>query len=628
MTTVLNLEHERVDDIPLIIGLCNRLGLPDILDRHLGTHGHQQGLNNGQLATGWLGYILSQADHRKSAVQEWADGLQHTLGKLLGQPIRSGEFNDDRLGGVLARLSNDEAWVAIERELWAATVTVYEMALTGVRLDSTTSYGYHQVQDGGLMQYGHSKDHRPDLPQLKLMAAAAEPSGHVIASDVLAGQQADDPLYVPMIKRVRDILGQSGLLYAGDAKMAALSTRAYIIHGKDDYLVPLPMTGDTATSFLQWLDAVVDGAQCATLVWDQDQLVAAGYEFSREQSAVVDDKSVTWMERVLMVRSTALAERDAKVMMERLTQAEAKLNALTPEPGRGKRQFRQQEPLQATVEALLTRYDAQGLLTVAWERQEHHVTRYLKPGKPTPDSPTRVETQVRYVITSVQRDETAIQTRHYRLGWRAYATSAAQSRLPFAQAIQHYRQGWCLEQDFHLVKDAPLGLSPLFVWQDDQIKGLVRLLTLALRLLTLIETQVRQGLTQDQAVLSGLYEGQPSRTTDRPTGKRILKAFVRANITLTGVTLDSGQTWHITPLSALHQKILAYLRLPILLYTHGRTPLNRGGDATCRNWGPLAQSGLICQINQETPSGPTDRILPQFRLSRKWTGRQGKHQRP
>jgi transposase len=567
MTTVLNLKHERVDDIPLIIGLCNRLGLPEILNRHLGTHRHQQGLNNGQLATGWLGHILSQADHRKSAVQEWADDLAQTLGKLLGTPIRPGEFNDDRLGGVLTRLSDDQAWSAIERDLWASTVTVYEMPLTGVRLDSTTSYGYHQVQDDGLMQYGHSKDHRPDLPQLKVMAAAAEPSGHLIASDIVAGQKADDPLYVPMIKRVRSILGQSGLLYAGDVKMAALSTRADIVNGQDDYLVPLPMTGHTATSFPKWLDAIVDGEQCATLVWDQGQLVAAGYEFSRDLSATIEDKLVTWTERVLIVRSTALAKRDATVMTNRLAQAKAKLKALTPEPGRGKRQFRTERTLRTAVDALLTRYDVQGLLTVQWERQEQHITRYLKPGRPTADSPTRIDTQVRYVITAVQRDETAIQARYLRLGWRPYATSAIPERFPFTHAMQHYRQGWGVERDFHLVKDAPLGLSPLFVWRDDQIKGLVRLLTLALRLLTLIETQVRQGLAQGQAVLSGLYEGQPTRTTDRPTGKRILKAFARAKITLTKVLLDSGQTSHITPLSDLHRQILAYLQLPLSLYT-------------------------------------------------------------
>ena len=79
------------------------------------------------------------------------------------------------------------------------------------------------------MQHGYSKDHRPDLPQLKLMAAAAEPSGHLLACDVLAGHNADDPLYLPMLARVRQIVGKSGLLYTGDSKMAALETRADIV---------------------------------------------------------------------------------------------------------------------------------------------------------------------------------------------------------------------------------------------------------------------------------------------------------------------------------------------------------------------------------------------------------------
>jgi transposase len=117
------------------------------------------------------------------------------------------------------------------------------------------------------------------------------------------------------------------------------------------------------------------------------------------------------------------------------------------------------------------------------------------------------------------------------------------------------------------VKDLPLGLGPLFVWKDNQIKGMVRLLTLTLRLLTLIEYQVRRRLTEEQATLTGLYEGQPSRSTDQPTGKRILKAFARAKITLLRVELDTGVEWHMTPLSPLHKQILGYLRLPLSLYT-------------------------------------------------------------
>ena len=100
--------HERVDDIPLIIGLANKLHLAAVLDHHMGTHRLHQGLHNGQLAVGWLAYILSQADHRKSAVRDWANSMPHTLAHLLGHPVREVEFSDDRLGGVLYRLSDDE----------------------------------------------------------------------------------------------------------------------------------------------------------------------------------------------------------------------------------------------------------------------------------------------------------------------------------------------------------------------------------------------------------------------------------------------------------------------------------------------------------------------------------------
>jgi len=43
MAKKLSLIHERVDDIPLLIGLAQRLCLTEILDRHLGNHGNHQG---------------------------------------------------------------------------------------------------------------------------------------------------------------------------------------------------------------------------------------------------------------------------------------------------------------------------------------------------------------------------------------------------------------------------------------------------------------------------------------------------------------------------------------------------------------------------------------------------------
>jgi transposase len=167
----------------------------------------------------------------------------------------------------------------------------------------------------------------------------------------------------------------------------------------------------------------------------------------------------------------------------------------------------------------------------------------------------------------VQRNEEAIATRRHRLGWRVQVTNAPMDRLPLPQAVRHYRGGWSLERDFHLRKDLPLGLSPLFVWKAKQITGMTRLLTLALRLLTLLETQVRRGLEQTQEPVAGLYEGAPTRTTERPTGTRILQAFARAQITLTPVRMGRSTSWYLTPLSPLHVQLLRHLHLPPSLYT-------------------------------------------------------------
>jgi transposase len=172
MTENLTLSHERVDDIPVLIGLEQQLGLAELLDRCVGNHGLHQGLSNGMLAIMWMAFIGSEGDHRKSTVQDWAERHGEVLERLVQQPIRTVEFSDDRLGIVLRRLSRSTEWEGLEQDLWAKTVAVSDLDLSGVRLDSTTAYGYHTPTEEGVMQLGHSKDHRPDLAQVKVMAAA------------------------------------------------------------------------------------------------------------------------------------------------------------------------------------------------------------------------------------------------------------------------------------------------------------------------------------------------------------------------------------------------------------------------------------------------------------------------
>jgi hypothetical protein len=79
MTKELAVITERVDDLPVLIASLEKLELAALTDQHMGWHGNWQGLSPGQVLTGWLAHILSEADHRLNQVQEWAGKRLETL---------------------------------------------------------------------------------------------------------------------------------------------------------------------------------------------------------------------------------------------------------------------------------------------------------------------------------------------------------------------------------------------------------------------------------------------------------------------------------------------------------------------------------------------------------------------
>src|SRR5213593_2340755 len=227
---------ERVDDIPLLIEQMQRMGLPTLFDTHFPTHGNWTGLSLGWGSTIWLSSMLSRGDHRMVHVEPWVAKRLWPLGVTTGQSIKRVDFTDDRLEIVLRRLSDDTRWAAFASALNQHTVRVYDLSTARVHVDSTSASAYTTVSENGLFQFGHSKDYRPDLPQVKVMQAVLDPLGMPLATDVVSGERADDPLYVPCIRRVQASLGRQGLLYVGDCKMAAHDTRAFIALAGDYYL--------------------------------------------------------------------------------------------------------------------------------------------------------------------------------------------------------------------------------------------------------------------------------------------------------------------------------------------------------------------------------------------------------
>ena len=565
MMTEVSIQNERIDDIPFLFFQQRVMGIPQIIDEYIPVHGNHQGLSLGWLVTGWITYILSQSDHRLSYVEPWAQERLQTLQALFPEPMAARDFTDDRLGDVLDYLSQDELWQGIEIEVGRHQIQVYQLPTEKVRLDSTSASVYHEPNQGTLIRFGMSKDHRPDLGQFKVMLSGLDPLSLPLATLVVPGHEADDGLYLPIIRQSRDVLGRRGLLYIGDSKMEAFSTRIGIVTEGDYYLVPLSLKGKQADLLHHLVDGIWDQKETLPLVKTVDvktgrpKIVARVAESSRTQSDDPETPTVSWDERILVVYSPQLAQQAESGLMGRLQRAETKLRALTPAPGRGRKQYTELLPLQIEAKRILKQHRVQDFLQVAYRRHERH-QHIRKYG----DRPARTEVTVRYEL-QVTRNSDAIRHAQRYLGWRLYVTNASATLLPASEAVLTYRQSPNFEQSFSRLKNRPLGLRPLFLRREKRIIGLVRLLSLALRVLTVVEYVVRRSLTATQKKLAGLVPGNPSLATNRPTTERLLRAF--DNITLTTIQLPDQSIHHITPLSQLQSRILALIGLPISIYT-------------------------------------------------------------
>ena len=146
-----------------------------------------------------------------------------------------------------------------------------------------------------------------------------------------------------------------------------------------------------------------------------------------------------------------------------------------------------------------------------------------------------------------------------------YITNATPEQLSLEEGVLTYRNEWVIERGFHRLKGTPLSLDPLFVKRDDQVAGLTNLLSLAVRVLTLIEFVVRRNLKQNGEKLTGLLLSNPKKGIDNPTTERLLRMF--EVVTLTIVHLPDKTIRHITPLTSLQTRILELLGLSAATYT-------------------------------------------------------------
>ena len=560
---------ERADNLPLILYWLMQMKVSEIIDDIFIAHTNRDGLTYGQLSVLFVTYVIHSLNHRLSGMEEWVISHKTVIERVTGWKLNDKDATDDRLGRLIEVLGeDDEKNAEFQVRTGQHIIAAYELPTNIGRYDTTSFSVYHQHDennDQGILQFGHSKDRRPDLLQYKQGLGTIDPSGIPLMTDTISGEKADDRCYLPAWRRMVKTAGRSDFLLIADCKAASAETRATIAREGGYYLFPLPMTGDIPAILKESVANPPETPQEIMLspkAGEEEEgprKVGVGCVTETLTEGVTEDGIPhTWQERRMMTRSDAHAERQKKGIKERLTKAEKKLTGLKPKKKETADTFLKR------AERILKDYNVTELITLTVNESVHPKKKYIGRGRPGTDTPYKM-IEIREFTLSFQHNDDAISECLTLAGWRIYVTNTPSEKLSLNESTQYYRNEWSVERGFHRFKNGCLPALPLFIRLPDRIKGLMLLLMIALQVLTLIEYVSRRSLEKQNETVAGLVPGNPKMKTARPTAERLLSRMTGIHLLITE-TDDYIKGDVIEKLNSLQNQILSLLNIPINLY--------------------------------------------------------------
>lgn len=572
----------RIDDLVLIYEQLKEQRIQEVIDAVIEPHGNRTGLSLGHLISLWMCYLLSESDHRLSSVEEWAEENLLVLSAMSGQVVRSKDFTDDRLEQALDYLSGEQNWRLINEQLTANSLEIYDLEKGGtIRLDSAPMQGHQRIEAQGLFQHGYSKHHDARQGMLKVMLAAMDTqlngSSYPIGHLTVPGNRADDELYIPMIKQCEQIFSQMSdtgrRLYVGDSKAGSLSNRQYILHTGNDYLMPLSRTILPEVKRRLAIDQMEENKYKKVYKKEgktqKRKLVAQGFE--QENIITYTDregKEQQRKERTVYVLSTAYSESQKASFYKRIEKVETELEVLLL-PSQGKSIPKTKLEIQTQVDEILRSHNMASFINVEIRKKTNK-----RKIRAYGDRPARI--QIEHIFNlQISQDDQAIEHHIKTLGWQVYTTSTLKKDLSFKDCVWKYRYQNRIERRFDDLRNKIIPLVPIYLQKDNRIEALINLLMICLKVCAALEYKAAKALQAKGEELNQIYEGNPKRSTPRPTVGRLLKAFKGISLVVFKTdTKGAKPQVQMTELKQVQLKIIRLLGFEKSIYEEMDTKLN------------------------------------------------------
>jgi transposase len=436
------------------LGILRRLNLKDIIDSRARS---ECDVSHGAVIEA---LVLNRliAPMPLSRVEGWAD--ESGLSALTG--LDGSKLNDDRLGRALDAIAPMIS--SVQAALTAQAVRAFEVAVTDVNYDTTAMFLEGYYEDSDLAARGHSKDRRPDHKQVNIALATTADGQVPLTHLTLPGNTADVATIPAILVELRRQIPVDAVVVSGDAVMWSQANMDELARAGGIFVGPIAM----GSSVRQWV-------RVTPLTTKLQVHLARAKEPVEYEGAIAGRFAVNGVESA-GVRIVAYDARRAQEQREERAAALVRYDAAIAElreKVNGPR-LKTKEAIDAKLAALAKRH---GL-----------ASRYA--------AVSAVEVDGRFVL-ELTRDDAALAEASTQDGrWPLVTNKQGLSDDELiAWAIRRYKRHGAVERDMHLLK-GPLRVRPVFVHNDDRIRGLVAICSWALMALTLLERGAKKVLPE------------------------------------------------------------------------------------------------------------------------------------
>jgi transposase len=551
-----SLHTERLGPLPLINHFIERVGLHDILSRHVASDARCAVSHASALGVLLRSIIVEREPiyRQQETVHGFADGMFGISAQEMEH------LCDDRLGRALDRLFDADR-TALLTELVLAAGQRFGVRFDEFHNDSTTislcgSYrGAHGRQIRGrtapAITYGRSKAHRPDLKQLLFILTMSADGNVPVAFRCSDGNTSDSVTHIETWNTLRAVAGRSDFLYVADSKLCSRENMDHIDRAGGRFVTVMPRS---RLEDAQFREAIQTRMPEWTLVWDRpNPRYSDGprdrWYVHRAQLPSMEAWSIVW------VWSTLLTLRQHARRLRNIAAAIEEFERLRQRLASSKTRLRGAPEIDMQIKLTLDKHHVSRYLKVRRIVREEHVFKQARRGRPGPHTAYRKLTKRRFDL-QWDIDDAAIA--YDRRSDGMYPIMTNDRTLNDAQVLEAHKGQPMIEKRFEQIKTVH-EIAPVFLKNEGRIEALFTLYVIALLVQALIERELRQAMARDGIDELPIYPEQ--RQCLHPTTEQVLRLFSlaeRHQLRRQGRTV---QRFDLS-LTDLQRQVLALLGVP------------------------------------------------------------------